>query len=145
MTISQQLITQKLTALGEYEGELQALLARMSDAEILTDTHGSIHAAERLVQLIADTMVDINQHIMRNTALPFEDSTFSTFTIISEHGVVPRDLALRLAPITGMRNILVHQYEKIDKELFLRKTREHLGDIPEYARHILAYMEKNPA
>ncbi len=145
MTVSQQLISRKLAALDGYQGELVAFLTRMTDADILADTHGSIHIAERLVQLMSDTMVDINQHIMRCTGLPFEEDLFSTFTIVAEHGILPHDLAKRLAPITGMRNILVHQYEKLDKDLFLQKTREHLGDIPEYARHVLMYLEKELA
>ena len=38
----------------------------------------------------------------------------------SQNKVLPKDFAKRIAPIVDLRNRLVHRYEKIDKNLFLK-------------------------
>lgn len=60
MTFSRAFITEKLTEVEKYQNELKQLLD-FSDEEILNDS-GKMHIAERLLQLIVDIILDINQH-----------------------------------------------------------------------------------
>lgn len=49
---------------------------------------------------------------------------------------MPKDLAFRLAPIAGLRNRIVHKYDKLDKGLFIRTLRKEYIDFQEYNREI---------
>lgn len=132
-------VQKKLDMIGEYTKELDEIL-ELDDNEIFAD-HAKLHAIERLVQLIVDLMLDINQHFIRELQLKIPDELRGTFIILGENNILPRDFAEKLAPLTGVRNILVHQYEKINKNLFMQNLRKNFSDFKKYQKHIFAYLE----
>jgi uncharacterized protein YutE (UPF0331/DUF86 family) len=141
MTFSSAFIYQKLEALNEHTAELKRLLEETPDSEFFTDS-GKLHIAERLTQLIVDGMIDINQHFIRELELEIPEDLRGTFGIMGAHGVLPAEFAEKIAPVAGVRNILVHQYEKLDKALFVKNLRAHFADFETYQRHVVAYMKR---
>lgn len=139
MTFSTVFVHQKLEALRGYRHELKQLLERTPDSEFFSDS-GKLHIAERLVQLVVDGMIDINQHLIRECELKIPDDLQSTFLVLGDNGLLPKQFAEKIAPVTGVRNILVHQYEKLDQEMFLGNLRSHFQDFESYERHILEYL-----
>lgn len=142
MTFSAIFVHQKLEVVRGYVAELRQLLDQVSDEEFFSDS-GKFHIAERLVQLIVDGMIDINQHFIKELNLKLADDLQSTFITAGEHGILPKEFANRIAPVTGVRNILVHQYEKLDKETFLRNLRRHFSDFEDYESYIVGYLERD--
>ena len=63
MTFQKTFIYQKLEEVSDYLKELKEFF-KFSDKDILADS-GKLHIAERLLQLIVDIMIDINQHFIR--------------------------------------------------------------------------------
>lgn len=124
-----------------YVKELDSFLEQNTDEQILSDS-SKLHIAERLVQLIVDNMIDINQHFIRELDLEIPDDLQSSFLILGENRVLPKDFAFKIAPVTGVRNILVHQYEKLDKEMFVRHIRKNFPDFEKYANYIIEYLKK---
>lgn len=141
MTFSAAFVYQKLEAIHGYVEELKQLLDQTSDDSFFSDS-GKFHIAERLTQLIVDGMIDINQHFIKELGLRLSEDLQSTFIIVGEHGILPREFAERIAPVTGVRNILVHQYEKLDKKTFLRNLRHHFSDFEDYERYLVDYLGK---
>jgi uncharacterized protein YutE (UPF0331/DUF86 family) len=141
MVFSEAFVLQKLTTLTEYTDRLESIVATTSDEEFEKDLDKR-YVAERLMQLIVDCMIDINQHFIKEHKLELPDDLRSTFVILGDHDIIPKELAEKLAPVTGLRNILVHQYEKIDLALFLKSMRENLSDFSEYKKHIIASIDK---
>ena len=45
-------------------------------------------------------------------------------------------VAAKIAPMAGLRNILVHDYLDIDREKLYDLLRTHLDDFKEFGRHI---------
>lgn len=142
MTFSTAFVYQKLDALRGYIEELKQLLGETSDHEFFSDK-GKLHIAERLVQLIVDGMIDINQHFIRELNLELSEDLRSTFVIMGEREILPKEFAEKIAPVTGVRNILVHQYEKLDKEIFIRNLRRHFSDFEDYGHYVGDYLQKN--
>lgn len=141
MTFSAEFIYKKLEAVKGYTEELKQLLESTSDKDFFSDS-GSLRIAERLVQLIVDGMIDINQHIIHELNLKISEDLQGTFLILGENNVLPKDFAQKIAPVTGVRNILVHQYEKLDKEMFIRNLRKHFSDFEKYQQYIVEYLKK---
>lgn len=141
MTFSKIFIIQKLDAFGRYTKELQELLEKVPDEKFLSDQN-TLHVAERLVQLIVDGMIDINQHFIRELNLPISDDLQGTFSIVGENRILPLEFARKIAPVTGVRNILVHQYEELDKALFIGNLRKHFSDFEQYQRYVTEYLEQ---
>lgn len=98
---------------------------------------------ERETQLIADEMVDINNHFIRRLELPVPDSFQSTFIILAKNNILPFDFAEKIAPIVGLRNRLVHRYEETNMDLFLTALQKEKDDFKEYIKLISDYISKN--
>lgn len=141
MTFFSIFVYQKLQAMREHIMELNNLLKEVSDKEFFADS-GKLHIAERLVQLIVDGMIDINQHFIRELKLKISDDLQGTFMIMGENNILPGEFAEKIAPVVGVRNILVHQYEKLDKKMFLRNLRKHFSDFKKYQQYIGSYLKK---
>jgi len=142
MTFSKEFIYKKLETATEYIKELSDFLEQNTDDEIFSDT-GRLHIAERLVQLIVDGMIDVNQHFIRELNLEIPDDLQSSFLTIGENGILPKEFAFKIAPVTGVRNILVHQYEKLDKEMFIHNIRKNFSDFEHYVEFIIKFLKKN--
>jgi uncharacterized protein YutE (UPF0331/DUF86 family) len=126
----QELVKNKLNQIFEYMDELEQIIA-MPDDKIKKD-YFVYHTAERLLQLIVDTMTDINMHFIKEKQLNVPDDLQSTFRILAANGILPDDFAEKIAPVVGMRNLLVHRYEKLDRDLFVRKLKQNFLDFKQY-------------
>lgn len=69
---------------------------------------------ERLIQLTVDVATDINTHILVDNNIPPPQDAYSSFIQLAKHGAITPELAGELAPATGERNVLVHEYELIN-------------------------------
>ena len=139
MTFEKIFVVKKLEQLAAYTKELEELL-ELDDSQLLLSRN--LHAAERLVQLAADTMIDINQHFIRELNFQVPDELRGTFIMMGENEILPKKFAEKIAPLAGIRNILVHQYDDLDKNLFLRNLRNNFSDFKEYQKHIYEYLKQ---
>lgn len=140
MTFEKTFILDKLSDISKYQAELKKLL-ESSDREIL-DNFEKLHTAERLLQLIVDTMIDINQHFINELDLDAADDFQGTFYILSESSLIDKDFAQKIAPVVGLRNKVVHRYEKLDKERFIHDLRDNYEDFDKYVELVLKYLNK---
>ena len=111
MTFEKAFINAKLSALNDYVEEIRKLL-EVDDGMLLNDVR-ALRAAERDFQLAVDTMIDINQHFIKELGLPVSDDFQSTFYILGQNNILPDAFAKKIAPIAGLRNKIVHRYETV--------------------------------
>lgn len=97
---------------------------------------------ERLIQLIVDAAVDINSHVLVDEGFPPPDDAFDSFIKTGGIGVYPVGFARAIAPSTGERNIIVHEYEAIDDGLVFDSINETLQMYREYVRYYLRYISE---
>ncbi|OGZ37257.1 MAG: hypothetical protein A3I88_01795 [Candidatus Portnoybacteria bacterium RIFCSPLOWO2_12_FULL_39_9] len=134
MTFQKAFIFQKIEGILGYLKETEELF-KFSDKEILADS-GKLHIAERLLQLIVDAIIDINQHLIKELDLKVSEDFQGTFYILSENNILPTDFTAKIAPVVGLRNRIIHQYEKIDKPLFIATFRKNYPDFKKYLKFI---------
>ncbi len=140
MPIDNILILRKLQYIEEYMKELKVVLER-SDMEILAE-FTNYHTAERLFQLVVDSMIDINVHLIREMKLKADEDLQSTFIALGEGGLISKDFVARLAPIVGLRNRVVHRYESLSKPLFIKSLRDGFSDFKKYALEIEKFIHQ---
>lgn len=58
------------------------------------------------------------------------------FEILGQEGIIEKKLATAFAPAVGFRNILIHDYLKIDYEQVADKINNRLGDFEKFAQQI---------
>lgn len=131
----------KIEKIDYYSNEIN-IVFEFSLKEIKNDFM-KYRTLERETQLIADEMVDINNHFIRRLELPVPDSFQSTFIILAKNNILPFDFAEKIAPIVGLRNRLVHRYEEINMDLFLSALQKEKDDFKEYIKLISDYISKN--
>lgn len=139
--IDKEFIKTKLFLIKSYYEELEQILS-FSNSEIKEDFI-RLRAIERLIQLIVDEIIDINTHIMRYQPLKLSIDFQSSFLILAENNILPESFAKKIAPVVGLRNRLVHRYEKIDLDLLLNLIRKNKDDFIEYVKHILDFIQKS--
>lgn len=134
-------IQKKMNTLSEYVTKLERLIANFDTTEIRKEEM-RMDAVERNFQLAVDQMVDINTHIIKSGDFGTVDDLQSTFKMLGDVGVLEKNFAQKIAPIVGVRNMLVHRYEKLDKETFLRNLENNFFDFKTYMIQIDTYMRK---
>jgi len=140
MTFQKAFIIQKLEQVCGYLKETEELF-KFSDKEILADS-GRVHIAERLLQLVVDTIIDINQHFIGELNLKISDDLQGTFYILGENKILPEDFAQKIAPVVGLRNRIVHRYDSLDKALFIKAFRKNYSDFKNYIDFINQRLKK---
>ncbi len=98
-------------------------------------------AVERHLQLALQAAIDGAAHVLAEDFPEAPDTYRAVFELLARHGVIPSDLAERLARAAGLRNLLVHGYLELEP----RRTWEALGgleDLVALAGHLHAYLER---
>lgn len=135
-------VISKLELMQEYFGLLDPLLVP-DDKDILADST-ALSAIERNFQLIVDAAVDINTAIIKKENLQTPDDYQGTYEIVSRCSAIPRELSIAIAPSVGLRNALVHVYEKLDKARVVHDIKYNMHQYREYMKCILQYIENKP-
>lgn len=138
--LNKNLVKEKIELIKEYFQEMEDII-KLSDKEILKDVLKH-RALERNFQLIVDEIIDINLHFIRELDLKSPDDFQNTFMTLAENSIFPQEFAEKIAPVVGLRNIIVHRYEKLDRKTFVRQVKKEYKDFVEYLNVINQYLKK---
>lgn len=140
MPIDLETVKDKLTMISEYITELQPFL-KYSNEDISSDK-SKLRNVERLLQLIVDEAVDVNSHLIAELNLESPREYRGTFIVLGKNGIMPAPFAEKISESVGLRNGIVHQYEKIETGRMLNDIRNNIGDYVEYIKYVTEYVDK---
>ncbi len=133
-------ILSKLQRLDEYLGYLKTL-QKVGKDQFLADfrIYGLV---ERYMQLSIEILLDVGKLLVvaRNFRRPDDNSDI--LHVLGENKIISKKLEADLFGIANFRNILVHDYEKIDRFIVYAKLKNNLADFAEFKKQILKYMNK---
>lgn len=135
-------IRNKIGILSDTVNILKKILDE-SDLETIRVDILKLPAVERYFQRAVDLMVDINTHIINNGDFGTVDDLQSTFKMLGDFNVLEKEFSGKVAPIVGVRNMLVHWYEKLDTKLFLDNLKKNFADFKTYIIQIGSYLEND--
>lgn len=127
-------IRRKLISIAEYIQELEPFLDYSYEQYVAN--YFIKRTGERLLQLIVENMVDINSIIIAEMNHVPPKDYYSSFEIVGELGIIPPEFAKELAPCTGMRNRLVHEYDKIQDEIVFQSIKPVIKMVNPYMEFI---------
>jgi uncharacterized protein YutE (UPF0331/DUF86 family) len=93
-------------------------------------------ATERLLQELIEAAIDINTHIIVGSGHAPPDDYYQSFIRAGELGILSPDLAEKLAPSAGLRNRLVHEYDRIDHSIILKAVSMAEELYPRYVEEV---------
>jgi uncharacterized protein YutE (UPF0331/DUF86 family) len=96
---------------------------------------------ERTLQMMIETCVDVAGHIVSDEGFRIPKSYADTFTVLHENGILDDRLYLSLKKMAQFRNIVVHQYDKIDSTIVVGILQKNIKDFAAYRDAIIAHIK----
>jgi uncharacterized protein YutE (UPF0331/DUF86 family) len=123
--------------LDGYLGELRSVVPATLNAYLTVEKRRS---CERLLQVSIETTIDVCSLLVAGLRLGLPGEENDLFEKLADRGVISRPVADLLRRMKGMRNILVHEYGRVDDELIFETVGHRLGDFDAFRREILAFL-----
>jgi uncharacterized protein YutE (UPF0331/DUF86 family) len=128
-----------------YLGDLRDVLARVA---ALGDVNGETLAADdlvrdalerRLIRLV-DLAVALNTHVVASTTERAPVSYADPFGRAAEVGLISRETGAALAPSPGLRNLLVHEYGRVDLDRLAAAVPYAVADYGRYVGDVAIWL-----
>lgn len=139
MVIDHEAIAARLRRLDECVAELRQL--RPGSLQEYLASRRLRSNCERELQVAIQCALDIGNHIIAEENLTAPEDQADIFHILGASSVLPPPFAERILPMAGFRNILVHDYLRIDQARVYSILTQALTDLEEFARHIQAWLD----
>lgn len=94
-------------------------------------------ACERYVEKIVEATVDLAFLIIKLKKLKIPEDDIDAFNILSNNKIIDENLSKKLKMAKGMRNIIAHEYGKIDDRVVFEAITEELErDVREFIKNV---------
>lgn len=138
--IDPELVTRKnLLILRDLE-TLRPIAAKDRNAYLESPTDELV--VERCLERMIGRMIDINYHLLTESGQAPPPDYYSSFTRLTDIGVLDRELASRIAACAGLRNRIVHEYNELDPSKVFDALQAALADIPLYLERVNALVAR---
>jgi uncharacterized protein YutE (UPF0331/DUF86 family) len=128
----------KLEQLGEYVSALREY--QQYDIEEIRNNRTLRGAVERYMEISLACMIDICEIIISVEKLRRPDTYREVILVLGQHGILPKEFAMRLTTAAGFRNVLVHMYADIDLEKLYSHLQNDIDDLELFAGYIAKYL-----
>lgn len=92
---------------------------------------------ERYFEKIVEAVTDVAFMIIAKNKLKIPEDDIDAFRILSEHKIIKEELYKKLKQAKGMKNMISHQYGKIDDRIVFEAITEKLDkDAREFIRSV---------
>ena len=118
-------VEQSLKRVGSRRGE--------SLERFMADDDGQDIVLFHLMQAVQGC-IDLAAHVVSDEEMGLAASTHDFFYLLSDRGVIPRDLSERMIKAVGFRNLVAHEYAKLDLEKVYAIATIGINDIEEFLR-----------
>ena len=95
---------------------------------------------ERSLHLAIEAVLDLGNHLIADQNLETPDSNRDIFRILFKNEIIDEGLKESLVKMAGFRNILVHDYLDLDRELEYEIIKSNIKDIKEFMKIVLKYI-----
>ena len=143
MTKRQKLtLVQKIAELQQLTKALRLLQKKIDRKRFLAEDFIR-RAIERYLQLAIEATLDISDQIINEENLRKPAEYKDNILILGEQGILPKKFAVRFSLAAGFRNILVHDYVRLDKEKVYEHFKKDATDIEKFIKAVLVYLKKH--
>lgn len=139
--IDYKIISPKLEKLQRYISYLNDY--KKHPLEDLKKDHTLCGAVLHYLQLAIESSLDVGEMIISSLNLRKPEEARQVIIILAEEGILPKEFGSRFASVSGLRNILVHEYAEIDLERIYNYLQENLSDFDLFAREIARFIKEN--
>lgn len=140
--LTRQKIFEKLESLKEYTEYLKTLKQEAGSEERFQADFRLFGNTERYLQLSIQSIIDIAHLLIIDLDLKRPEDNYEAVSMLFEKEVISDELAHTLSKMVGLRNILVHEYGKIDRKKVYEVLTTQLQDLEMFKEQVVAYLER---
>lgn len=129
----------KLDELDGYLAELRAIAPDRFEEYLKVEKK---RACERLVQVSVEAVIDACALLVAGLRLGLPGEEDDLFEKLARRGVISPPMADTLRRMKGLRNLLVHEYGRINDEIVFETVHARLGDFEAFKRGITAFLRE---
>lgn len=134
------LLGRKLTEMDIYLGQIKEF-SRISLSSYRSDWKIQ-RIVERTLQVLIELCIDIANHLISDKGMRLPTGYADTFKVLTENKVITKDLFKIMERMSKFRNVIVHQYEKIDPAIVISILQGNLTDFKKYKNAIIKYIKE---
>jgi uncharacterized protein YutE (UPF0331/DUF86 family) len=138
--VDRNLVLRKISELAEYQQQLQEF--KGITVKQYRDDWKKQRIVERTLQMMIETCLDIANHIVADRGYRVPVGYADTFKVLGENDVLDKRLVDRMEKMAKFRNVLVHQYEKIDSEIIVGILKKNLKDFDHFRKAVVGFVQK---
>ena len=137
--VDKTLILRKLAKLDEYLGQIREYSA--VSLEEYEENWKVQRIIERTLQIMIETCLDVAGHIISDEGFRVPETYAEMFKILIENRILEKTQSDPLTKMAKFRNIVVHNYEKMDPSIVVGILRNNLEDFDMFKRSVIAYLK----
>jgi uncharacterized protein YutE (UPF0331/DUF86 family) len=88
--------------------------------------------------------IDINQHLISELSRPEIEAPKTyreTFLLLEDLKVLPKDFAEDISKSAGLRNVIVHEYNNLDKAIIYKKVGDAIIQYVKYCDYVIKFLK----
>jgi uncharacterized protein YutE (UPF0331/DUF86 family) len=120
---------------------IEARVRELRDLARLDDIDHDVREerfVEHTLQLAIQAALDVASHIVSDERLGEPETQRELFELLGRNGWLPPSLVPALRDMAGFRNVLVHGYDGVDREIVKGVVRDRLGDLDTFVDAVRA-------
>ena len=125
--VDRDFVLRKLADVERYLGELSEF--RDIDQAAYASDWKTQRIVERTLHLAIEACMDVADHLVADRRLPVPETAAGAFITLADAGVFEPEIGKALGRMVAFRNILVHDYARLDHRSVLRVLRSHVQDL----------------
>jgi len=137
--VDKNLILRKISALDEYLKQINEYTN--ISLKVYESDWKAQRIVERTLQMMIETCMDISGHIISDEKFRVPETYADMFRILIENKILNESQRVAFDKMAKFRNIIVHNYEKIDPEIVIGILKKNLNDFEGFKAAIISYLK----
>lgn len=130
-----------LSRLGELDGYLRELGQVAPESFEAYQSVATRRACERLLQVAIESVIDTCALVVSGLSLGVPGDEEDLITKLENADVLSTSTAETVRSMKGFRNILVHQYGRVDDRIVYEKARSGLADFERFKAEVIEALD----
>ena len=89
------------------------------------------------LQRMSELTIDIANYLIKTRKLGLPQDSADAFVLLQRAGLISEDMMENMKGMVGFRNVLVHEYKKLDINVMIDVIEHHLFDSQDFASRAL--------
>lgn len=137
-----QKILEKLENFKQYLEYLHKLRDEARDEKVFLSDFHLFGNTERYLHLCIQIIIDISHLIIIDLGLKRPQDNYEAVFMLYENKIITSVLSKKLDKMIGLRNILVHEYGKIDEREIFSILKKNIKDLEEFKIQIIKFIKR---